>query len=364
MKIVNYLVGLMCALPILSGLSYGLGVGGDVRLSTQSPVASTVRIVSGDFEDGLFRGQTSGAGVIITADGAVLTTRQAILTPDGQASPVLWAMMYESSDRISLNRAVRLKVLAVNAELDLALLQLSFRPGRDSAVPFVKFAVDDQIDYGARVSLHSFSTASGSSVVRRQSAILDFDERHTRAGWIIVDGRIDPLSTGGPVFNEQGRLIGIQTSVRQNRQVPFFGDDDFPIGLVNVGEVGYVRSLQSLIGFLLDPAAAHLQFSPPARPVAVQVTGRVRDAKTGEPVPGAVIGIIVSSEMARTSIITARELVGYGRSNLQGQFEASRRVSPARYLVKVVHPQYQTIVKEVTIGSDQQELTIEMVRNQ
>lgn len=364
MNTLKQLARILLILPVISGLGYGLAAGGNVKLSIQSSVSSTVRILTGDFEDGLFRGQTSGAGVIITASGAVLTSRQAILAPDGQTAPVLWALMNESSDSISLNRAVRLKVIAVNAELDLALLQLSFRPGRESAVPYVKFAVDEQIEYGARVSLHGFSQTSGSTVVRRYSTILDFDERHTRANWIIVDGRIDPQSTGGPVFDEKGRLIGIQTLVRQSRQVPFFGDDDFPIGLANVGEIGYVRSLGSLIGFLLEPTNAQLQLIPPVRTVSVQVTGRVRDAKTGEPVPGAVIGIILSTKMDRTSLITARELVGYGRSSFQGQFEISRRVPPARYLVKVVHPQYQTIVKEVTIGPGEPELSIEMARNQ
>jgi hypothetical protein len=38
-------------------------------------------------------------------------------------------------------------------------------------------------------------------------------------------------------------------------------------------------------------------------------------------------------------------------------------VLAARYLIKVVHPQYQTILREITIAADQRELTIEMVRN-
>jgi hypothetical protein len=344
-----------------------LGWAGVAEASGVDPLrtamTSTVRIVSGDLEDGQLRGQTSGAGVIITAGGAVLTTRQAILLPDGRISPELWALMHESGEAVSLQRAVRLKVLAVSQDLDLALLQVVFRPGRESTIPFVSLAVEERIDYGAKVTLLGFTSAGGSTTVRRQSTILDFDERKLHADWLVVDGRIDPESTGGPVFNEQGRLIGIQTLVRQPRLVPFFGDEDFPIGLVNVGEVGYVRAVGAMVAFLLDPAAAPLQLSYPARPSPLQVSGWVRDARTGEPIPGAVMGIMLTNALNRSPIVTARELVAYGRSNFQGRFEASRRVLASRYLIKVVHPQYQTILREITIAADQRELTIEMVRN-
>lgn len=71
----------------------------------------------------------------------MLTTRQAILMPDGRISPELWALMDESGEPVSLNRAVRLRLLAVSVDLDLALLQIVLRPGRESVVPFVSLAV-------------------------------------------------------------------------------------------------------------------------------------------------------------------------------------------------------------------------------
>lgn len=350
---------LMVSFLMVTALSGGTRAG----VVDLQPAAAMVRIVTGEVDDGQLRGQTSGAGVIISAEGAVLTTRQAIRMADGRIAPVLWALMPETEGTVSLNRAVRLRLIAASVETDLALLQLVFRQGRESAVPFVSLAVDDRIDYGAKVTLLGFTSANGSSIVRRQSTILDFDERNANAEWIVVAGRIDQQSTGGPVLNDQGRLVGLQTAVWQNRPVPFFGDDDFPIGLVDVGEVGYVRTLGTLIGFLLDPAAAPLRLTSPARPSTIQVIGRVRDARTGEAIPGAVIGIVTTTALARTPVITARELLAYGRSNFQGNFEASRRVPSARYLIKVVHPQYQTIVREMTIGANDRDLTIDMVRN-
>ncbi|NDD64891.1 MAG: serine protease, partial [Acidobacteria bacterium] len=218
---------LMVSFLMVTALSGGTRAG----VVDLQPAAAMVRIVTGEVDDGQLRGQTSGAGVIISAEGAVLTTRQAIRMADGRIAPVLWALMPETEGTVSLNRAVRLRLIAASVETDLALLQLVFRQGRESAVPFVSLAVDDRIDYGAKVTLLGFTSANGSSIVRRQSTILDFDERNANAEWIVVAGRIDQQSTGGPVLNDQGRLVGLQTAVWQNRPVPFFGDDDFPIGL-------------------------------------------------------------------------------------------------------------------------------------
>jgi hypothetical protein len=331
--------------------------------SWQDAMAATVRIVTGELEKGQFRGQASGAGVVITPQGGILTTRQAIQLADGRLSPVLWALTHESGEAVGLRRALRLKVLAVSGSSDLALLQIVFRPGRESVLPSVRLALGERIEYGARVSLFGFTGATGSSVIHRSLPVLDVDDRDPQADWLMVEGEIDPQSTGGPVFNSQGRLIGLQTTIRQPRSIPFLGDEDLPIGQLDPGPIGYLHSAGTLVGFLLDPAAAPLGLTDLARPSAIQIVGRVRDALTGESVPGAVIGVLSAKDLARTPILLNRELMAFGRSDSHGRFEASRRVPPARYFIKVAHPLYETVVKEVMIGSHQRDLTIDLVRN-
>ena len=358
-------------MPILSS-----GARAQTNDPHRTAAQSTIRIIAGGTKEGAFRGQASGAGVIISAQGFALTTRQAICNTEGaegKIAPELWAMAPSLSgaqdDAFAPNRAVRLKVIAVNQELNLALLKLTPRDSQSANFPFVKLALNDDLNYGSQVTLLGFSDAGGMKVVRRRAFVVDFDGQFNSSNpsgptnWIVVDDAVGAQSAGGPVIDERGELVGVQTMTRRDKHIPFFGDEDFPLGMVSIGEVGYVRPVDSLIHFLLDPAtfATDVRYERP-RP-ELQITGKVKDKKTGEPIPGAVVGIVSPKALTKAPYIAANELVGYARSDFQGAFEISRRARAGRYLIKIVHPQYQSLVKEIVVDTNQRDFTVELIRN-
>jgi len=352
---------LSCALL----LAQGLNAGADTRVQATDPLRmaqqATIRIIAGATRQGEFRGQTDSAGVVISAQGLALTTWQAITNAEGKTAPELWAMTTGAQDDpVVPNRAIRLKVVAISQDLNLALLKLTPRDSRPSEFPFVKLDVRNDLYYGSKVTLLGFSAAGGMSVLRRRASVVDFDCQSDSTNWIVVDGG---LSTGGPVINDRGELAGLQTMTRRDRSIPFFGDEDYPLGLIEIGEVGYARPTESLIAFLLDAAtvAADLRYERPQP--ELQITGKVKDKKTGEPIPGAVIGVVSPKALTKAPYITANELVGHARSDFRGAFEISRRARAGRYLIKIVHPQYQSLVKEIVIEPNQRDFTVELVRN-
>ena len=89
---------------------------------------ATVRLIAGATRAGEFRGQTTGTGIILSSEGVVLTTPQALTGFDGKLAPEVWAALVSSAGELAPpHRAVRLNVLFVNAKQGVALLQMQPR---------------------------------------------------------------------------------------------------------------------------------------------------------------------------------------------------------------------------------------------
>ena len=227
--------------------------------------------------------------------------------------------------------------------------------------PFIRLAPQDDLRYGSAVTLLGFQ-AGGISLVKRRVAVVDFDDQ---GGWVLTESGLGAAAAGGPVVNERGELIGLQGPARRAHPITFFGDEDYPMGTVNLGESGAFRSWEQLYLVLRAPEtlSAGVQLDYLQTQSEQQVVGKVKDKRTGEVIAGAVIGVVRTDEIAKTPYITARELAGYARSDFRGGFTLSRRVKSGEYLLKVVHPQYRTLVQEITIDPLQRDFTVELVRN-
>lgn len=336
------------------------GAGTD---ALRTAAQATVRLIAGATRAGEFRGQATGTGIILTADGVVLTTPQALVGADGKPAPEIWAALVTASGEMApLHRALRLKPLLVSAKQGLALLQLQPRTGgKIENFPFVHLAGQDELRYSVAVTLLGFQ-AGGISLARRRVAVVDFDDQ---GGRVLTESGLGAAAAGGPVLNERGELLGVQEAGRRASSITFFGDEDYPLGSVSLGEPGTFRALEHLTGWLtsaeVQEAGVRLDYLHAQS--EQQVVGKVKDKRTGEVVVGAVIGIVRTDALAKTPYITASELVGYARSDFRGGFAVSRRVKSGQYLLKVVHPQYQTLVQEITIDPLQRDFTIELARN-
>ncbi len=58
--------------------------------------------------------------------------------------------------------------------------------------------------------------------------------------------------------------------------------------------------------------------------------------------------------------VAADELLSYGRSDADGECVLSRELSPGRYVVKAVHPDYRTELAEVSVTQGAARLVIKM----
>ncbi len=310
-------------------------------------ISATVRILTGSLDpQGRFRGQTSGSGVIVSARGEVLTNHHVVF-PEGSASPYpqIWVGMVQ--ERLGLSppsRANRLKLLAADAALDLALLEIVPKEGEKSGpYPSIPLGSTADLFYGSRLWLAGFPAAGGPTTTVVSATVLGIDEE---AGWVKVDGAMMHGVSGGAALDERGALLGVPTQVRADQEVPFLGDSDVPVGTIVFGTVGYVRSAEAVRSFL-----GRTKEGPLSDPERVRVTGVVRDTDSNTSLPNSVIGLLRPTASPEAGEITAPDLLAFARSDGSGMFTLNRACRPGKYVMKVVHPGYRTLVRPISVGA-------------
>jgi serine protease Do len=343
--------GIVPTLAVLALAAVPASARADDTTAVRRAVAATVRILTGSFgPEGQFRGQTAGSGVIISPDGLALTNHHVVFPEGGNKPfPQIWAGLVD--ERLGFappSRAVRLKFLAADPTLDLALLEIQAKDGRKGGpYPFLPMGSTAELFYGSRLRIVGFPGAGGPTTTVVETTVLGMDEE---AGWIKVDGGIMRGVSGGAALNERGELVGVPTQVQADQEVPFLGDGNVPMGTVVLGTVGYVRSVEAARGFLRRSADGTVP-GPEAQPL-LKVKGVVIDKESKKPVQGAVIGLLTPQASAGAGDIDAGDLLAYSRSGADGGFVANRGCRPGSYLVKVVHPQYKTLVRRVSVDAN------------
>jgi serine protease Do len=164
------------------------------------PAVVNIQALHGDGADD---GRSLGSGVIVDDTGLVLTNHHVV---DGAA-----AVRVVLADR----RSVRARVVGRDELTDLALLQIPDA----AALPTVTFGDSDGVRAGDRVFAIGNPFGLGSTVT---AGILSATDRHLGAGaydgLLQTDAPINPGSSGGPLFNARGEVIGISTAVVENGQ--------------------------------------------------------------------------------------------------------------------------------------------------
>ncbi len=146
-------------------------------------------------------GSASGSGVIVSADGYIVTNNHVI----------------ENSDliQVTLNdrREFEAKVIGVDPSTDLALLKIQ---GKD--LPYLNFGNSDSLHIGEWVlavgnpfNLESTVTAGIVSAKGRSIDILEGQDRIE--SFIQTDAAVNPGNSGGALVNTNGELIGINTAI-------------------------------------------------------------------------------------------------------------------------------------------------------
>src|SRR5262249_41125969 len=142
-------------------------------------------------------------------------------------------------------------------------------------------------------------------------------------------------NSGGAAVNNEGRLIGIATKVVS----------DETESNVTLGLIGYLRSVnlvRQMVGKLQDaerdkekgPSSAQTVANSTRRdPLpavqAVTVRGVVKDARTGNPIAGARVGLLVAG-----GDLNVANIITWGGTNADGKFALEKPVSPGKYTLR------------------------------
>ena len=141
-----------------------------------------------------------GSGFIVSADGYVLTNAHVV----ADASEV----MVKLTDR----REFAAKVIGVDKRSDVALIKISA-----TGLPFVHFGDPTKIRPGqwaiAIGSPFGFENSVTAGVVSATGRTLPDDSGSAIVPFIQTDAAVNPGNSGGPLFNLDGQVIGINSQI-------------------------------------------------------------------------------------------------------------------------------------------------------
>lgn len=171
-----------------------------------TPAVVNIKAIQGssyDFFSSSAFGTSTGSGVIITADGYIVTNNHVI----------------EEGDQIEVTlndkRDFEAKIVGTDPSTDLALLKII---DKTENLPFVPFGNSDSLRVGEWVlavgnpfNLESTVTAGIVSAKGRSIDILEGQDRIE--SFIQTDAAVNPGNSGGALVNTNGELVGINTAI-------------------------------------------------------------------------------------------------------------------------------------------------------
>ncbi|MXO62659.1 Do family serine endopeptidase [Qipengyuania oceanensis] len=147
--------------------------------------------------------QSLGSGFIISADGYVVTNNH-VVSPTGRGT------VEEITVTMPDGTEYPAELVGADADSDLAVLKVS----RSSPFPFVKFGDSSQARVGDWVIAIGNPFGLGGTVT---SGIVSAVLRNTGGGaydrYIQTDASINRGNSGGPLFDMQGNVIGINNAI-------------------------------------------------------------------------------------------------------------------------------------------------------
>ncbi len=148
-------------------------------------------------------GQSLGSGFIISADGYVVTNNH-VVSPNGRGT------VEEITVTMPDGEEYEAELVGTDADSDLAVLKIQ----RGEAFPFVRFGDSSQARVGDWVVAIGNPFGLGGTVT---SGIVSSVLRNTGGGaydrYIQTDASINRGNSGGPLFDMQGNVIGINNAI-------------------------------------------------------------------------------------------------------------------------------------------------------
>ena len=144
---------------------------------------------------------SAGSGVIISADGYIITNKHVI--EDGSRYEVALV------DR----RKLRAALIGTDDQTDLALLKVE-----ETGLPVLEYGNSDRLEIGEWVMaigspFELSSTVTAGIVSAKGRSINILDGAYSVEAFIQTDAAINPGNSGGALVNLEGNLVGINTAI-------------------------------------------------------------------------------------------------------------------------------------------------------
>lgn len=327
---------------------------------------SIVLLVAIDVVDGALRPVSIGSGVVVTKDGSVLTNYHVVHDVGDRLHDYIAVARFAGFDRTPQYACMAIPQRGKLApDKDLALLKCdtslegaTMRPENWIAAPIgsAKLVVPSQ-----RLWALAFPSHRGGLPHLAAGELEGWSSEDGGTGKAFMKTNIAISSgmSGGPVIDDDGRLVGIASAYRRRTS---------PDGsMALVPHVGLVRPIESAsdlialaqVGWLpMDGRNEVEPFEPPQIDPArvttstgevVFVSSRVVDAANDRPIEGAIV-VVFKPGIERGQIDLNqldRQSLAWGRTKESGEFSLRQPVpTGAIYTVAVLAPGFQTLVRE------------------
>jgi S1-C subfamily serine protease len=316
-----------------------------------------------------------GSGVVVRKDGIVVTNFHVIAQDNSTAlyDDLFFNVPDPGVSAQLADHRYRLKPVLIKREYDLALLRITSdsngQPVPISEVlPAIELGDSRAIQLLDKLIIIGFPEEGGASVTVNEGIV---EGKDIAGNWIKTSARLIHGNSGGAAVDKAGRLIGIPTRVLIDRTLiekkPAANRENG--AAYEAAAVGYLRPAQ-LVKSMLAKVETLAGRSSPAKPLVtggsekppehqaapqpssasalITVRGLVRGADDHHLIAGARIGLVPLG--ARD--VTPANLLAWGGTNSEGQFELNKPAVPGRYTVKVRALGYQDFIGEVNVGSE------------
>lgn len=238
------------------------------------------------------RGTSQGTGIIISANGEVLTNAHVV----AGATTVTVSRYGSTSDLAS-------KVVGVSTDDDLALIHITGAAGLPAAQLGNSNDArvgDPVVAIGNALGLQAGTPTVTTGIVSAQGRTITAESGAKITGLIQTDAAINPGNSGGPLFDSAGQVIGINTAVA--------GSSATGQQAQNIGFAIPIERAQALLATLRNGGPtgtprAHLGVA------TVTVTESLRDAYGLTPHAGAVVTAVNAASPAAAAGLSPGDVI-------------------------------------------------------
>jgi S1-C subfamily serine protease len=329
---------------------------------------SVVMVVVADLVDGRLKARGGGSGVIVGGDGSILTNYHVIHDKDGRLHDVFVIGRFSAPDKAPqlacAGRPSRSKLVRDN---DLALIKCdmdldgrTWSPTSSGVWATLPEARAADVKIGQRLWVLGYPDVGGGGLRLDVGEVEGWTGEDGAQGkdFIKTDASITHGNSGGPVVDDQGRLVGIASAFRT--RVNASG------GLIEMSQIGLVRPLQSASNLLAYAAAGwtpregytDVELTPSAVEAAaegIRIYTTVIDDANEQPVRDATV-VVLKAGIPTDSIDMNRlddQAIAWGKTNALGEVRLKQLVPvPGTYTVMVVAPGYEPLIGENELRLD------------